>query len=853
MFSFKKFLFLIFILLSSALYSTIHNVPSSWPTIQAGIDVAIDADTVLVQPGLYYENINFNGKNITVGSLFLTTQDESYITSTILDGNANGSVVTFDSGEDDTTLLCGFTITNGNGNDGKGGGIKVDGASPALKNLLIAGNSSWQGGGIYFDTSNSILENLTILGNTSEHSGAGINCVYSNITLINLNIKDNTDNLAPGSSYGNGGGIRFWDSSAVIQNSIITGNSAAEGGGIYCFLATTVLENVTISGNTATETDCGGGMDIYSETDSTVLSNCILWNNSPEEIYAYMDTITVEYSNIDGGYSGIINNDGTINWLDGNTNTNPLFVNPSIGDYHLQSISPCIDAGDPNSPFDPDGTITDMGGLFFNQAPVAEFIADTSVGVPPLTVNFTDLSTEGIGVIDEWYWDFGDGNTSTEQDPSNEYQNYGEYTVSLTVTNIYDFTDTRTKEDYIVVNATGYNGPVWHISTTGSDEYGNGSEELPFATIQHGIDVAAYTDTVLVEPGTYVGYVFFDEKVVTVGSHFLTTGNTDYISSTIIDGNNDPGVVGFNTVTSSTVLCGFTITNGSGGNWGGGIDCYLADPTLKNLIITGNSAIYYAGGIKCEDSNPILENVTISNNSAERGGGIFCISSNPILRNVTISDNTATISGGGIICYDGSEPTLINSIIWNNELEEIYFHDVEEPNSITISYTDIDGGEAGIVTNGNGTVNWMDGNLDTDPMFVNAGNGDYNLTEDSPCIDAGDPLSQLDPDGTIADMGAWFYNQGSAIEENEIENVKFNLSNYPNPFNPLTTIKFNINEQEVGKLSIYNIKGQLIESQQFYSGEHNYQWDASNQASGVYLYKLETENTTVNRKMLLLK
>ncbi|MBT4333693.1 MAG: PKD domain-containing protein, partial [Candidatus Cloacimonetes bacterium] len=93
-----------------------------------------------------------------------------------------------------------------------------------------------------------------------------------------------------------------------------------------------------------------------------------------------------------------------------------------------------------------------MGGLFFNQAPVAEFIADTSVGVPPLTVNFTDLSTEGIGVIDEWYWDFGDGNTSTEQDPSNEYQNYGEYTVSLTVTNIYDFTDTRTKEDYIVVN-----------------------------------------------------------------------------------------------------------------------------------------------------------------------------------------------------------------------------------------------------------------------------------------------------------------------------------------------------------------------------------------------------------------
>ena len=89
--------------------------------------------------------------------------------------------------------------------------------------------------------------------------------------------------------------------------------------------------------------------------------------------------------------------------------------------------------------------------------------------------------------------------------------------------------------------------------------------------------------------------------------------------------------------------------------------------------------------------------------------------------------------------------------------------------------------------------------------------------------------------------------------ENEIIPTINALYNYPNPFNPLTTIQFNIRENEKCVLSIYNIKGQLIESQQIESGQQNYIWDASNQNSGIYLYKLETENVTQTRKMLLLK
>ena len=94
---------------------TTHEVPSVYSTIQSAIDAASNGDTVLVQPGTYVENINFNGKKIVVGSLYVSTGDTSYVSRTIIDGNENGSVVTIDSNVDSTALLAGFTITNGRG------------------------------------------------------------------------------------------------------------------------------------------------------------------------------------------------------------------------------------------------------------------------------------------------------------------------------------------------------------------------------------------------------------------------------------------------------------------------------------------------------------------------------------------------------------------------------------------------------------------------------------------------------------------------------------------------------------------------------------------------------------------
>ena len=87
--------------------------------------------------------------------------------------------------------------------------------------------------------------------------------------------------------------------------------------------------------------------------------------------------LTVSYSDIENG-SNLIDG-GNLNWLTGNIDSDPLFVDTTNADYNLQLGSPCINAGDPDSPYDPDGTITDMGAFYFNTVtytPAADFSGD---------------------------------------------------------------------------------------------------------------------------------------------------------------------------------------------------------------------------------------------------------------------------------------------------------------------------------------------------------------------------------------------------------------------------------------------------------------------------------------------
>ena len=195
-------------ILSAAASGRILHVPTDFPTIQAGIDATLNGDTVLVKPGTYHENINFCGKNIVVGSRFLTSGNPDFISSTIIDGDSTGSVVTFNSGEDSTAMIIGFSITDGFAL--LGGGIFCDGSSPTICH-------------------NEIL--LNVAGGEGIDKGAGIFCRNS-ATKIKFNNIHNNRLCQFGSDIFRGGGICGDTSDLLIIGNDIYNNMACTGGGI---------------------------------------------------------------------------------------------------------------------------------------------------------------------------------------------------------------------------------------------------------------------------------------------------------------------------------------------------------------------------------------------------------------------------------------------------------------------------------------------------------------------------------------------------------------------------------------------------------------------------------------------
>lgn len=186
------------------------------------------------------------------------------------------------------------------------------------------------------------------------------------------------------------------------------------------------------------------------------------------------------------------------------------------------------------------------------------------------------------------------------------------------------------------------------------------------SSIKNALTHTSDGDIVIVTPGIYrENNIVFNKKLALQS---LNPQNGDIRSSTIIDGEGKGSIIKFNsTVSSESILAGFTLQNGYSA-LGGGIYICNSSPNITNNIISNNSSIYQGGGIYICGGSPEITNNIISNNHVTDygGGGIYIASCSPFIADNTISHNSSQGDGGGIYVYDYSSPTIKNNIISNN-------------------------------------------------------------------------------------------------------------------------------------------------------------------------------------------
>jgi parallel beta-helix repeat protein len=197
------------------------------------------------------------------------------------------------------------------------------------------------------------------------------------------------------------------------------------------------------------------------------------------------------------------------------------------------------------------------------------------------------------------------------------------------------------------------------------------------------------------------------------------------------------------------------IITGNSANGAGGISCYYLDygVSISNNTINDNHTTSYGGGVGFAYSDRTLfsNNIVTENTTNGYGGGIECWDSSPSIINNTIINNRAVGRpdgyGGGIGSSYYSDPIITNTILWNNFAytgREIFISSSSYPSSLTISYSNVNGGQTSVYVDPDCTLDWGDGMIDASPLFVNDGVSDFHITWESPCRDAGDNSAVAD-------------------------------------------------------------------------------------------------------------
>jgi len=721
---------------------------------------------------------------------------------TIIDGTDSGAVATFAGGETRDAVLRGFTLT---------GGLN----SPS-------------GGGVYCSGSEPILTEIVFLANQASDAGGGFYCIDGEPLIDHCTFIDNV-------SYAGGAVFASGTSAIVIEYGVFVNNwGALSAGDVGADGHTSVTMDHCSSYGAMAGSYGGSGLALFNTSKVDMDNGIIAFGAGGPAVALYGSAIadiacTDIFGNAGGDWTG-----GIAGYLgvDGNFSADPLYCDGPGGVLNIDGSSPCAPYNNPGCGL--------VGAL-----------------LDPCPVRVIDVNAEGTG-------------------------DYATIQAALAAANGGDtiqlapgtFTGVGNRDLDFMGKAVTLRGSPGDPPSYVLDCQGSAGTPRRGIHFQNGEGSGTVVEGLLIRNGyaaasgggircagaspTLNALVIEDCEAGDDGGGIALH---DYASPAInwtlvqrcVTVDDGGGLYAHNF--SSPVMAYITFYNNEAGDRGGGaLFVVNSFPTVANANFIGNTAANGAGACFVYAYGPVTDSVFFDNIATVAGGGLQCYgNAQCTLTRVTLTRNTAP-AGAGIWCRNNSSPAMANTLIADNLGSAGVGRYADDCNP-TFACCNLHGNAGGDWVGFMAGMLGADGNTSAYPVFCNPDEADFQLAEISPCNDVNSTCGQV---GALG-IGCQLSPVGDTVPPPTSARL---TGCFPNPFNPATTVRYELPADMIVDLKVYDLSGRLVAVLVDHAfepaGRRTAVWDGRDQrgrtvAAGVYLCRLTAGGLAASMPMALVK